>query len=203
MKSYPTISRKIIYGNNFYCFDKLDGSNIRAEWSKKRSFYKFGTRTRLLDKNEPILGESISLIKNQYEKDLHDIFLKERQENVVCFFEFYGVNSFAGMHIKEDHFISLIDVSFYKRGIIDPREFINLFKNLSIPKLLYKGSINQSFIDSVKKSTLENMTFEGVVCKEISSKNKISNMFKIKSQLWLDRLKDYCKENKKLYEELL
>jgi len=45
MKSYPSIPGKHTNGIPLTVFDKLDGSNIRAEWSKKRGFYKFGTRT--------------------------------------------------------------------------------------------------------------------------------------------------------------
>jgi hypothetical protein len=43
MKTYPSISRDIV-GQPIYAFDKLDGSNIRAEWSKKNGFHKFGSR---------------------------------------------------------------------------------------------------------------------------------------------------------------
>ena len=32
MKEYLSIGRKIRYGEKTYIFDKLDGSNIRAEW---------------------------------------------------------------------------------------------------------------------------------------------------------------------------
>lgn len=51
MKQYPSIDH-VIRSGKFYLFDKHDGSNIRAERSKKQSFYKFGIRTRLLDPNE-------------------------------------------------------------------------------------------------------------------------------------------------------
>jgi hypothetical protein len=30
-------------------FDKLDGSNMRFEWSPKRGWYKFGSRGQLID----------------------------------------------------------------------------------------------------------------------------------------------------------
>ena len=50
MKQYPSISGKLV-NTKIYAFDKLDGSNIRGTWSKKRGFYKFGTRTQMLDEN--------------------------------------------------------------------------------------------------------------------------------------------------------
>jgi len=39
VKTYPSIDAKICDGQ-YYVFDKLDGSNIRAEWSKKQQLYK-------------------------------------------------------------------------------------------------------------------------------------------------------------------
>jgi hypothetical protein len=44
MKEYPSIDRKPRYGVPVYMFEKIDGSNIRVEWSKKKSFYKYGSR---------------------------------------------------------------------------------------------------------------------------------------------------------------
>ncbi len=44
MKEYPTIPQSIGTAfrelPNVYVFDKLDGSNLRFEWSKKKSWYK-------------------------------------------------------------------------------------------------------------------------------------------------------------------
>ena len=105
MKSYPSISKDIILNENVYIFDKIDGSNIRAEWSKKKGFYKFGTKKCLIDENTPIFGKSIALIKQSYENQLSYVFKKERiVDNVVCFFEFVGSNSFAGWHDEKDFF---------------------------------------------------------------------------------------------------
>lgn len=57
MKDYPSIpgSSK---APQLPCiaFKKYDGSNIRAEWSKKRGWYKFGTRTQLIDKTDLVFG---------------------------------------------------------------------------------------------------------------------------------------------------
>ena len=63
MKSYPTIPHwhKGIYGEHVYGFNKLDGSNIRAEWNKKRGWYKFGTRNMIINEQHPHFGESVDL----------------------------------------------------------------------------------------------------------------------------------------------
>jgi len=204
MKQYPSISKEILSGIPFYCFDKLDGSNIRAEWSRKNSFYKFGARHRLLDAAEPVLGPAVELIKSNFEKELHDIFIDQRQDNVVCFFEFYGPGSFAGNHVEGDKFnVSLIDVSFYKKGIIDPRDFLKLFGNLDIAKMIYHGNVGSGVTQLVKESNLPCMTFEGIVCKASLHKNRPPSMFKVKSDAWLNKLKNFCNGDDSLYQKLL
>jgi hypothetical protein len=73
MKSYPSIPKKVSE-DPVYLFDKLDGSNIRAEWTKKNGFAKFGTRNRLMSPEEPF-GKAIPLIMDTYAQDLEKIFL--------------------------------------------------------------------------------------------------------------------------------
>ena len=63
LKKYPSISQKIRYGYEVYAFDKIDGSQIRAEWDKKLGFHKFGSRKRLLGEDQQYLYEAIELIK--------------------------------------------------------------------------------------------------------------------------------------------
>lgn len=59
MKYYPSITKEIRHDIYIYAFDKLDGSNIRAEWNSKRGFYKFGTRNQLMDEKTDPWGQSI------------------------------------------------------------------------------------------------------------------------------------------------
>ena len=204
MKQYPTIDRQIQRGIKAYVFDKLDGSHIRAEWNRKNGFYKFGSRKRLVGTDQLFLPEAESLIRKA-EDELIKVFKKQRYEKVICFLEFWGKNSFAGKHIEEPHFITLIDVNPHKKGILLPKEFLKLFSHLDITaKLLYHGNINQPFIDLVKENKLEGITMEGVVCKTLPSKKGYPpTMFKIKTKAWIQKLKEYCKGNEKLFNELL
>ena len=78
MKRYPSIEKEIIKGEYTYLFDKLDGSNIRAEWTKKNQFYKFGSRTELIDKSHLLLGKAPQLIIDKYQADL----TKKFKENI-------------------------------------------------------------------------------------------------------------------------
>jgi len=200
MKSYPSIGTKF-ERTKVVAFDKLDGSNIRAEWSRKKGFYKFGSRNRLIDKNQPILGESIDLIVENYGEQLGSIFSAKKWERAVAFFEFYGENSFAGSHEDEEHKVTLIDVNVYKRGMIEPNHFIELFEEIGIPKVLFRGVLDEQMVTEVKNGTLEDMTFEGVVCK-YQGKNNVK-MFKVKSRKWIDRLKVTCDGNDALFRRLI
>ena len=202
MKEYPSITKNVVQGEKIYAFDKLDGSNIRAEWNKKNKFWKFGTRTRLVDRAEKPWGEAIDLIIGKYEKDLHDIFVDNRFQEVISFFEFFGPNSFAGNHAEEPHEVKLFDIRVHKKGIIEPNEYLKLVGKLDIAKLLYYGNANQPFIESVQNRTLNGMTFEGVVCKGQLFRPGLPLMFKIKSYEWLEKLKGKCEGNQKLFEEL-
>jgi hypothetical protein len=202
MKSYPSIEKRFAKKEIYYFFDKLDGSNIRAEWSKKKGFYKFGTRKRLLEEKEEGLGEAVTLIK-AFEKDFSDFAKKQKIDRFVAFFEFFGENSFAGNHEREDHKVVLIDLNIYKKGFLPPKDFINLFENsnIEIPKLLYVGKPNQDFFESVWNGTLEGMTFEGVIGKRMIGKNS-HDYFKTKNKAWLDKLKERCGNNQALYNRL-
>lgn len=200
MKQYPSITKNVRKDLHIYAFDKLDGSNIRAEWNPKKGFYKFGSRTELIDKSSPF-GGAISLIQDKYSQDLTRIFKDLKWFQVVCFFEYYGPSSFAGSHnFQENMDVVLIDLSPYKIGILPPAHFVEYFGHLDMAKLLYQGPVTAELFDTVKQSTMPGMTSEGVVCKGMDD-NKLV-MFKIKSNAWLDRLKQHCGENISLYQRL-
>lgn len=205
MKSYPSIPKDLRNDIYIYAFDKLDGSNIRAEWNSKRGFYKFGTRHQLMDENSVPFGKAIPLIKEKFENDLTVIFKERSWKDALCFFEYHGPSSFAGNHnFEEAMTVTLIDVNPYKEGILLPEEFIKYFGHLDIAKVLYEGYLSAELIDNVKQSTLNGMTFEGVVCKGANDKKtKMPIMFKIKSHAWLEKLKDYCKGDETLFNRLV
>jgi len=202
VKTYPKISPEIT-NQPIYAFDKLDGSNIRAEWSRKAGFYKFGSRKRLVGDDDPLLGESRQLVQNKYAQDLEAIFRSQRWDKVVCFFEFLGERSFAGLHENEPHDVVLFDVSVHRKGILEPRDFLKIFGDLHTPPLLYHGNPNVPFLDSVRAGELDGMTFEGVVCKGKSVSPGRPLMFKVKNRAWVDKVKAlYGHDEKKLNEVL-
>jgi len=200
MERYPQIPHRTqvkTKGEIFYAFDKLDGSNVRVEWTKKNGYHKFGRRKALLDNSNEFLPESEDIIRAKYASELEEVFKSRRWPLVTCFFEFFGPNSFAGNHVHEPHDAVLLDVRPFKKGIIPPREFLKHFDHLDIPKLLYKGPMNQELIESVENGTLEGMTFEGVVCKGSYDRKKgRPTMFKIKNRAWLEKLRARCPDEK-------
>lgn len=204
MKHYPSVTKEIRHDIKIYAFDKLDGSNIRAEWNFKRGFYKFGTKNQLIDVNSKPFGRAINMVREKYESDMALVFKAQKWKDAICFFELWGPSSFAGTHNFEEALtVTLFDVNPYKQGILEPEEFIKYFGHLDIPKVLYEGLVTTELFDKVKQSTLPGMTCEGVVCKGANdTAAKIPIMFKIKSQAWLDRLKVYCNGNENLFAQL-
>lgn len=191
MKSYSSIPHyhKGLFGEKMIAFEKLDGSNFRAEWSKKSGFYKFGTRNRLLDKNDETFGSAIDIFLNKYSEDLTKIFKDKysKVDNFVVFGEFFGPNSFAGEHLKDDSKdVILFDVDQYKRGVISPYEFLDNFGHLHIPKTIEEGIYTKEFVNKIQNS-LELQ--EGVVCKGIL-KNKNVWMCKVKTYSWLLKIRE-------------
>lgn len=202
MEIYPSIGT-IPVNSPIIAFDKLDGSNIRAEWTRKNGFSKFGTRRRLLDANEQPLGEAVGLFMNTQAEELDAIFRKQKFEKATAFFEFYGENSFAGFHEQEQHQVTLFDVHVFKKGILEPRLFLKLFEDkVATPEVLYEGKASQQFIEQVRNSTLPGMTFEGVVCKGGLDNRRRVITFKVKSEAWLQKLKFKYADQPEMFEKL-
>lgn len=69
--------------------------------------------------------------------------------------------------------------------------------------LLYKGRIADDFVTSVRTGSLPGLTFEGVVGKgPFLQKEGGPVQFKIKTQAWLDKLRNYCGSDEALFERL-
>ena len=195
MLEYKTID---YYGDNWglpiIAFDKLDGSNLRFEYSKKRGFYKFGSRNVLIDDTHD-LGPGIKLFREKYEKGLDEIFRSKDYRDIqsfVCFAEFLGKKSSFGQHdfANDDFDIVLFDVDQYKHGFVPPRKFVKDFGHLGIPEVVYEGNLNRELVKDIKDNKYG--LSEGVICKgSVKTKKGSDKLYycKIKTNDWFDRLR--------------
>lgn len=209
MKYYPSIPPAVHHiGQPCIAFYKLDGSNLRFEWSKKAGWHKFGTRERLFDHTDPIFGTAIQIFKETYGDSLEQVFKKEKSlrncQSVIVFAEFLGPRSFAGQHREEDKKeVILFDVNPHKQGILGPREFLDLFGHLKTPTVLYQGNMTPGFVTQVRESALpefnDGNVHEGVICKG-GTGHKLW-MCKIKTDAYRNKLKETYADSWQQYWE--
>jgi hypothetical protein len=217
MKEYPSIlsagdllARSDEYlGQPFVAFDKLDGSNIRAEWERKKGWHLFGSRKRLLDESAPLLGRAIPLILDGYGDPLAKVLVDDPAfrgvRQATAYFEFAGPHSFAGLHdpadlgvpANEPFAVVLIDVNIHKRGFLSADEFIDHFEPLGIPRVVHRGILDRSFIEDVRAGRFG--TGEGVVCKGGEGHKRW--MAKVKTNAYLQSLKEFFQEDWERYWE--
>jgi len=207
VKTYPSIGRAIRLDVPLYVFAKYDGSNIRAEWSPREGFTRFGTRKRLLEPDHPVLGEAIDLIHARYAEPLHEALSARGAPGATCYFEFYGPRSFAGNHEEEDHAVTLFDVDIARRGLLRPEEFLDWFRDLPTAEVLHHGPLDEGFVESVRASALPGMPEEGVVCKGDLPPRRPGKagkpvQFKIKTRAWLAGLRARCDGDESLFNRL-
>lgn len=209
MKQYPEIQgpRKAPR-EHCIAFYKYDGSNIRVEWTKKRKWFKFGSRKQLIDRTHPFLADSIDIFLETYGDDLDNIFRTNRNfrncQNVTVFVEYFGPNSFAGFHEPDDKKeVVLLDISVHKKGMIPPNEFVKMFGHLKIPEIIYEGKFNAQFIKDIEEGKYQ--VEEGVVAKGQLPRGRPPHnlwMAKCKTRKWMERLKKEAVENIALKNQL-
>lgn len=188
-------------------FEKYDGSNFRAKWTAKRGFDTFGTRTQLIDETSEFWSDMVTRFKNDLAAPLDDIFRKEfkNEREIIVFGEYFGENSFAGRHEEEPRKIIVFDimVGHKLRKFVKPREFVKLLKDkIEIPRVVYEGNMSDSLIQRVRADEFD--TFEGVICKGTQSVGNAAGgiwMCKIKTQKYLDKLKERFQDDWQKYAE--
>ena len=203
MLQYPSILgvKKMPIGLPCIAFYKYDGSNLRFEWSPKKGWHKYGSRTQMIDGKSPIYGQGIEL----FHDTMGDIIVERLKsfmpkqfknwERITAFAEFYGENSFAGSHDEKDEKkLCLFDVFLFQKGFLKPDNFVDYFGDLDwSSKVVYRGNLNKEFIEKIRYNTLEGEILnEGVICKGVSEKIN----FKTQNNIWMTKIKTYEYINK-------
>ena len=192
MKDYPSIplskGQKFQEIKNAHIFDKLDGSSMRSEWTKKRGWYKHGRRHGLLDDSNPALTVVPELFERSFAEPLARIAVKNKWQHLIVFYEFWGDQSIAGYHFQDDEkHLTLFDAAADKKGIIGPKDFRKIFEcDVETARFLGIHNFTRGFTDRVRRGEFEGITFEGVVAKAGSGHTLVRA--KAKTQAWIDRV---------------
>lgn len=198
MKEYPSIEILKPNGEPMYFFDKLDGQNIRIEWTKKRGYIKYGSRHQLCSKTDPIFGPAFHLFDEVLAGKIEDIIRwKKWEDPVTIFCEYWGKKSLGGLHDPEDTmYISLIDINIHKRGFIAPGEFVKLiekFDENEIATFIGRYNLTKEFHELVYRREIPEITFEGVVGKK--QDRNLTYRTKIKTDDWKNAIRQRFQEN--------
>lgn len=95
MERYPEIpgAKKAPIGVPTIAFHKYDGSNLRWEWSPKKGWHKFGTRTELFDWRHPMWGQAIPLFEKIKDEIVERVKATEWKnkgiQRITAFTEFF------------------------------------------------------------------------------------------------------------------
>jgi len=191
MKPYPSIPRAT--GQSFqeipnaYIFDKLDGRNIRVEWSKKQGWGKWGSRHRLFDATDAEFAPAIPLFEQTYLEPMTRVVRDSRWEGVTAFLELWQPGSLGGVWVPEQPFtLTLFDVAPYKACQMGPKEFLKTFKDVPTAGFLGQANWTRGFVEQVRSGGVEGVTYEGVVAKA-GEKHKLV-LAKAKQQKWVEAI---------------
>lgn len=190
MIGYPSITGDT--GQKFrefdaYVFDKLDGRNIMAEWTRKRGFYKFGTRERLFDSSDKEYAGVIPLFNDILREQLERTVSDQRWQKAIIYMEYWGPQSFAGRIIPGDDMrLTIIDAAANEIGLLLPRDFLKIFKDtLPIAEPMGKVRWTRGYVDRVYEGEVP-CSFEGVVGK--ANDGRMRFMAKAKTRRWCDKV---------------
>ena len=194
-------------GEEIWASNKLDGQNFCAKYSPKlKEFSMFGSKTQNVDESSEQFGNAVRYFKENMSETIKNIIIKNSKkgdvfnsvEEITIFCEWYGENSFSGVHQEGDELkLYLIDVFLKKKGYIEPKIFYKLFEDqgIDISEFIYKGKLTKEFINSIvnndwtKPDCKYPTVKEGVVCKRSTlMKGQKLPKVKVKTKWWLDKL---------------
>lgn len=202
MLHYPKIpSSRNCPGSRCLAFEKYDGTNLHWDWDRECGWHSFGTRRDSfvfsLGRIEQFaemhahLRESVEVFRGQLADHLERVFRDNpcyrAHGGFKVFTEFFGPNSFAGLHKADDpKQLMLFDVEVEGFGMIGPEAFAKDFAHLPSARVVYRGKFTGAFCEAVRMGKYD--VNEGVICKGGSGGSDLW-MAKIKTNAYMEKLK--------------
>jgi RNA ligase len=192
-------------------FEKYDGTNLHWVWEVEMGWYAFGTRRDRFDLDDVGMAEfnaahvgleeAPEIFSRNFANPLNEIFRNNpdyQSSEITVFTEFFGTDSFAGRHKKDDpKQLILFDVA-TDGGMIHPEQFSRDFCQLNIPRIVYRGKLTGKFMDDVRQGKYG--VGEGVVCKGVSNSDGLW-MVKIKTYAYMKKLQEAFRDDWEEYWE--
>jgi len=147
-------------------FEKYDGTNLHWDWDRDFGWHGFGTRRdefnltdegiELFARTHAHLRESVEVFRATLAEGIQEVFQRSanylQPQSFKVFTEFFGPNSFAGLHKAEDRKeLRLFDVWVEPVGMIGPRQFVTDFGHLQIARVVYEGKLTGKFAEDVRQ----------------------------------------------------
>lgn len=196
-----------------WAFEKYDGTNLHWEWERHFGWHSFGARRDEFNLTPDGIGNFVQAHRNL--QGCAELFLDSLAEGIEqvfqenshyqlydsfkVFTEFFGSNSFAGLHQNDDpKQLVLFDVWVEPYGMIGPEQFVADFGHLNAARVVYQGKLTGRFVEDVRAGKYK--VQEGVVCKGGTGGTNLW-MVKVKTRAYMEKLqKAFAQDWEKYWE---
>ena len=192
-------------------FEKYDGTNLHWVWERELGWYAFGMRRNRYDLDEIGIAEfnanhsgltdAIDIFRRDFAEPLEQVFVNNTEylrPRITVFTEYFGPNSFAGLHKSDDEKqLILFDVETVS-GMVPPEKFVADFSEFNIARVIYRGKLTGKFATDIREGRYD--VTEGVVCKGGTTSDKLW-MVKIKTNAYMLRIKEAFQNDWESYWE--
>lgn len=148
-----------------------------------------GRRSGLLDDSNPQLASVPQLFEAQLGEALDRVARESGWQNVIVYYEFWGAQSVAGLHVPEDpKFLTVFDIA-PQGEMLGPVEFRRALED-RVPIAPYLGTMNwtRGLVEQIRRGELPGLPFEGAVAKAKERRSSEIIRAKAKTQAWIERV---------------